>query len=364
MAKYLVKFQPVDMFFFGQETKYRPKKKDGKIIFEADYFQKSAFFPQQTTVLGALRYLLLQKHGQIPIRDQATAEKLIGPESFNASQSGQQDFGIIKRISPVYLAVDEHFYMPAPKDICKREKEGNIVEAEKMNFDFENNRLPVIDNYSPKEGLFDGMVRLTSFDVLNYTKTDENKYDYVFVEVEKVGINKKQSEDAFYKQISCKPNQGKNIAFVVEAEIEEDGLENEVFHIPVGAEKHTFRVEFLKNKSLPEIKYQLRLKNNVDNPPAVLLISDTFVDDEANDLFSFSISGVKPFRYLLTKTGPDVKYGHFSVSKNRLQLFQRGSIFFFETEDNLNAFLDAIKQHENFVQIGYNHYLTLKNSKL
>ena len=54
MNKYLIKLKPLDTFFFGQENKYRKKLKDKEIVTEADYFQKSAYFPQQTTLLGML----------------------------------------------------------------------------------------------------------------------------------------------------------------------------------------------------------------------------------------------------------------------------------------------------------------------
>ncbi|MCD4734595.1 MAG: hypothetical protein K8R53_01000, partial [Bacteroidales bacterium] len=83
MSKYLIKLSPVDTYFFGQENKYRKKHKEGKKETVADYYQASLLFPQQTSILGLLRYYILQQNKQIPVKDKAFAEKLVGRQSFD-----------------------------------------------------------------------------------------------------------------------------------------------------------------------------------------------------------------------------------------------------------------------------------------
>ncbi len=122
MTKYLVKLKPLDIFFFGQENKYRRKqtKENGKTkhITEADYFQRSAYFPQQTAIFGTLRYCLLEKNGQIPIKSKEDARDLIGEKSFQAQEKPQK-FGLINNISSAFLFKEqsETCYFQNPKDL-------------------------------------------------------------------------------------------------------------------------------------------------------------------------------------------------------------------------------------------------------
>ena len=128
MSKYLLKIKPLDSFFFGQEDKYRKRidsTKKGGLATVADYFQRSAYFPQQTTVLGMLRYYLLLMNNQIPIKNKDLAKELIGERSFDSNQNGQE-FGKIENISPVFIVdeIQEKFLFPSPS-ICFS-KMGNL----------------------------------------------------------------------------------------------------------------------------------------------------------------------------------------------------------------------------------------------
>jgi len=349
------------MFFFGQETKYRPRKEDGEVKYQADYFQRSAYFPQQTTLLGALRYLLLQINGQIPIKDEDKAKKLIGPESFSLTQNGEEKkYGKIKTIGPVFLMMENKnndqkmFYMPAPKDI-------NTENKRHLQFEFSSSEsFPVIHQYDEKDGLAHLLVDLADFNcLLPYEREeDQTMEDYFFVPVEKVGIDKYKTDDAFYKQILFKFNPEKDIYFVFEAELDEDaGIKPGIkYYVPTGAEKQLFIWEFTENEEIPPITYQIA--RNGKALPAVLLTSDAYIPADISDMVHFAVSDNKPFRFLSSKVEKNRKYGKFNFPK-KYQLYERGSIFFFKNDDNRKKFINLLSSQSEFTQIGYNQFINL-----
>lgn len=93
--------KPLDTIFFGEE----------KSPFKQEYFQQSRMLPQQTTVLGFLRYEALRRSGKLG-KDPRTTDwdSLIGGASFDGSAS--QAFGVISDISAVSI-----FDMKAKHDL-------------------------------------------------------------------------------------------------------------------------------------------------------------------------------------------------------------------------------------------------------
>ena len=86
---------PVDSFFFGGEKHDNNEK--------ANYFVEFNCYPQQTTILGFLRYLLLIENDLIGTDEIKTkGEPIIGKESFDYTNTNQS-FGRIKSISPLYF---------------------------------------------------------------------------------------------------------------------------------------------------------------------------------------------------------------------------------------------------------------------
>ena len=101
--KYLVKMTPLEPYAFGTEQgfEYPGEEKTGK----ESYFVKSRFFPEQTTILGMLRYLVLQQQGLLKTdfsydeNEQKQMTECVGKESFSFSSEGVQDFGYIYGVS-------------------------------------------------------------------------------------------------------------------------------------------------------------------------------------------------------------------------------------------------------------------------
>ncbi len=356
MTKYLIELTPVDMFFFGTENRYRPRKHKGAPKFEADYFQRSAKFPQQTTILGALRYLILQENGQIPISDKGKANKLIGPSGFQINNVQGSGYGTIQYLGPVYLRNNDDFYMPAPKNLFIGENGGYIWgKPEKIDTVITNQpgTFLYFEDYTEKKSIADDVL-------VNIKDMDKPlKYDDVFVEVEKVGINIKQEEDAYYKQISYKFKPGKQSSFVLTVKWYETiwkPVEGKKYLLPIGAEKQMFTVRFKKyNDELQPVFPE-------NNPvyPYIILLSDAYIEQNTAD---FSIVSQKSFRFLKSNVQNTDNYSRWNSSvaisrSKRYNLFERGSVFYFLDNDKMNDFINKqLKTKQEFCQIGYNHYI-------
>jgi CRISPR-associated protein Cmr3 len=352
MSKYLLTMRPVDLFFFGQENKYR--KRNGKT--EADYFQVSDMFPQQTTIIGSLRYLILDINNQIPILNKNKAVELIGPKGFRITQQ-ENDYGKINNIGPVFIKKGNEYLMPNPLDINHDSKQLQISKNENIKTNFANPYIHVT-NYIEKKGLAHELQNIKSNDFYDYSN-DENDDKAIFIKVEKIGINKKQSEDAFFKQVYYKFNPKiEDAAFVCNVEIE-DGVidENKKYLVPMGAEKQIFEFEFAKDNT--DILNEVSYSNSNKQVSCLLLLSNTYVTTNQNQPV-FGITNVKPFRFLQTETKKGSgEYSKFSRSKNRFNLYERGSILFFNDDNHRKEFIKEIDKHKDFKQIGYNQYLTI-----
>ena len=103
--RYLISLKPVGKFFFGGDMSFPV---NGKKSEYSSYIIKSNKFPQQTSLLGMLRFLVLRNDSSVfdaatqSITDRHAAAKLIGESSF--VQSGcKATYGVIKGISECFL---------------------------------------------------------------------------------------------------------------------------------------------------------------------------------------------------------------------------------------------------------------------
>jgi CRISPR-associated protein Cmr3 len=364
MTKYLIKLKPLDTFFFSQENKYRKKlKKDksGKMVVatEADYFQTSAYFPQQTTLLGMLRYYILLKNKQIPIAEKTTAEKLIGGKSFDVGEPNP-DFKTIKNLSAVFI-IDENnnFYFQNPQDLIL--EEDKLVYLNKSLAPFKSNlsrEMLFFENYVEKDGLSNFLIS-SETDFLPYDFDKKEAKNGIFIKKEKIGITKKKDgetdKNAFYKQVFYSLIKGYSFGFIAEL----DDLEEHTGIVSMGAEKSPFAISFKKFEGEIENKISLKTVNS----PKIILLSDTYLSDYNTKDFQFAISSTKTFRFLKT----EIKKGNRYYSSDPLKkeeikrsvkysLIERGSVFYFKDENQMNGFADKLKRESNFNQIGYNQH--------
>ncbi len=362
MNRYFIKLQSLGTFFFGNENKYKKEKKKGSEQTLPDYFQRSAYFPQQTAVLGTLRYALLQKHGQIPITDKAKAEQLIGKESFQAGTEAQT-YGKIKSLSPVFIWHEtKGAIFQNPKDVLNKQGKPECLKNEGF-FKSSMGEVPLFTNYKEKEGV-SRFLMTTGGEAIDYEKTDRD--EYVFIPLEKIGIKKKKTgepdEEAYYKQILYKFNEG--FSFGCYAEIDDD-LDGHSEYVSMGADKSPFKMTFTKTgDSFPD-----KPAFPTEPGPKIVLLSDAYLPNYSISDFGFALSQTKTFRFLKTRVTEGQRYyssnplnGDKTAMQrsDKLNLLEAGSVFWFGHESQMKAFASMLEKQAGFYQIGYNHFFEIK----
>ena len=116
--KYLIKMTPLNTYFFGGEKTFTSAKG------ETNYFARSNRWPQQTTVLGMLRYLIGKS-----VEPEFDSAK-IGSHSFIVGAS-DNTFGFIDKLSPAFLVNDKgNYLLEAGTDHQKNKKTEKIERFE------------------------------------------------------------------------------------------------------------------------------------------------------------------------------------------------------------------------------------------
>ena len=105
---YKISFKPVEPYFFGNEKTFAfPVKGENASPSVSSYFIRSEDMPSQSTILGALRYLFLDhKNPDFKYTKEQAADnaKAVGPASFDIASEDVQQFGLIRKISPVFIS--------------------------------------------------------------------------------------------------------------------------------------------------------------------------------------------------------------------------------------------------------------------
>ena len=175
MTEYLVTFKPMGDYSFGSDRRFSFVGKNNYSKDEyAPYFIRTNSIPEQSTVFGMIRYLILVSNG-IQLKqdfryDDVTRdkmEKLIGKKSFSLN-GGVGDFGKLEKISPIFLRKNsEEIVIPNPFN-NKQGKEGieqfapMILEKIKVSTSFGEIALPKSKEYNPKEGYGNGYYNINT----------------------------------------------------------------------------------------------------------------------------------------------------------------------------------------------------------
>jgi CRISPR-associated protein Cmr3 len=351
---YLINLTPLSTFFFGSE------KSMGKAG-EYNYLVHSLKFPQQTTLLGLLRFELLRQNGlladpsagkQLP----TVATKLIGDSGFPTG-----NYGVVKKLSPVFL--NQRIISD-----MKTKYNNWIVPGFDSSFGFifqtngasqlhngELPAMPLMNNYEPKN----------KYPPLLKCGDLKMKQDDIFIPQQQTGITKRGSDEAFYKQTFYRFPAGWSFAFYVELDMPE-GTKFENNTTWAGGENSIFDMKVTElNKNLieePGLTFPQTL--SFENCTKITLVSPSFITSEAYSHFDFAYSTTIPFRYLKSNVQHTLSY--YSQNKdgtagqiNRsimVELFDRGSVFYFSNPKKTLNFINALNSHEQFQQIGYNYF--------
>ena len=176
MTEYLVTFKPLGDYSFGSDRRFSFVGKNNYSEDEyAPYFIRTNRVPEQSTVFGMIRYLILVSNGiqlnQDFQYDENTRDKikaLIGEKSFSLN-GGVQSFGKLEKISPIFLRKNsKEVVIPNPFN-NKQGREGidqfePIILEEEITLptSFGEIALPKSKEYNPKEGYGDGYYNINT----------------------------------------------------------------------------------------------------------------------------------------------------------------------------------------------------------
>ncbi|KGL55895.1 CRISPR-associated protein Cmr3 [Porphyromonas sp. COT-052 OH4946] len=349
---YLIKLTPLDKFFFGQKKTFGDDN--------ANYFVYSSHFPQQTALLGLLRYQLLQIAGvdvfkDNKIQDTNKAAKLIGEQSFSPFVKDKLQFGIIQSLSPVFI-IDkkndegkEEYFLPVGRRFQKKKEK---APYSLLHLSCEDECPPIFESresQKEKEEAYDPKKGLASCWLSSNGTTLLNEEDF-FIKDERIGIRKDYegatNDDAFFcqryyrfknfkKVDSEKPKVCKqplvrehDFCFATilqtEGEIEHEKLNGRIVYL--GGERQpflmevnevseeTFKLNIESSTFTAEAYYKSLFKTfklNIESSTltsdekhyTVVLLSDAKIEPNHLEGVKFASAEVKDFACLLTHVG-------------------------------------------------------------
>lgn len=361
MSKYLVKLIPLGKFFFGGDMTFKINNKETDF---SSYIIHSFMTPQQTSILGMMRFLILSNCDEAfnikenHIKDKKKADLLIGEKGFTVCKDHKEmNYCSILRIGPCFVLdiQNQMPYFKASRDTDLQIGESNEVDATVNGMHFQ---IPDIYFKGEKETRhFTGKDYLPhyyqSLDGMNLKKEEE-----LFIEDIRIGINKnysgKTESEAFYKQISYRLKE--NFCFAFEVEVSDSinltdcRYNKQIVKLGADDSYFVFEAEQIEKNLYPVLENELK----------VVLLSDTYLPDLSTCHLRFAITEVRPFRFLSITNSTDtkdynVKYKS-SRSAERYDLYRAGSVFYFENKKDKEIFCKQIDSYADFKQIGYNQY--------
>jgi CRISPR-associated protein Cmr3 len=358
MSNYFIRLKPVENYFFGGENTFRNNEED-----TANYFSRSNSYPQQTTLLGLLRFMLLKSNAALPLyKNQEKANALIGENSFDVL-NGSQYFGAIQKISPLFIYHDNDIYrfsLPFENFVVDFDKNGKTYTNSLRQF------IPAIEGYNPKQA-GEAFVKNNS--------GREILFSNIFIEHEpKTGIDKQREEGddkKFYKQICYSLKPGFEFAFFadIETTFKHNGkVENVILNndmISFGGEQKQFSISIENSNEQKKYAFSNNTKpyqddlypafDAIPNTDRIILISDAYVSSEILEQCKFVMNEIQEFRTV--KIAFDkTKFNKKTFVSNKLNLLKRGSVLFVD-DANKDKVLLALNNNVNFKNIGFNHYI-------
>lgn len=355
---YRCTLKPLNKFFFGGERTFG-QEGAGK----TNYLVRSNAFPQQTTVLGMLRFELLKQGGLLPIdaHNKEIATELIGNQSFKVD-ANEPNYGLITSISPLFISKGEESLMFAPRDVLRYvNKDGVLVTNEEWTVKIDTNdkaflfgsqqkmALPTIDAFNHKA--FYQAHFLTSDNTSVPFAYDADTKEGVFISESQIGIkigSKKKDDKGFYKQFYYRMSQQYTFGFYLETS-KPITLKSSIVYM--GADKSAFMltVNEVKDRSF-ESDFGLITKQSGTK---ITLLSDTYLSEGVYQYCSFTVTDTIPFRNIETSLETADYHNLYRNKLTRcLHLLVRGSVLYPTDLKEVTRILN----NENFKKIGYNIY--------
>lgn len=334
--KYLIKFKPLDHYFFGGEITFGEKK------VKVNYFAKSNFMPQPSTVLGALRYEILRQNQLLNYGPQNAVEvgKWIGEESFSIGKALKEEaasngiqYGIISNLSPLFIADKEtNYYTAMPLD---SEIELSIESARSYySGKRTENLMQFDDKFDPKT--YDNFQHWINnnneklSDVLQKRYPDENqkRLQKIYTVSEQIGIIKdkedEEDKDAFFKQQLITLHPDLSFACTVETtkalaigkSVVYMGANRSIFNISIEETELDFTSPFNDNYF-----YNLHKDNRT------LLLGDAYITENLRKEALFIWGDCTNFRSIENKVSKGISWSRPTKS-TLYHLLPRGSVIY------------------------------------
>lgn len=348
MHTYLIKFTPLEPYFFGNERGFGYGLTENK-----SYYITSNDAPSQSTILGTLRYCCIEH----PSNDFSLGDNdNIGDSSFDLLSQQRQSFGVIKHISPMFLMdANNTCYIPVPYNHKASEMFYTPFKEYKTCMTDRGEQLLPVD-YDSKRGVAKGFLQING---RNKGAVESNLINKVV----RIGINRNQKEQGMFRKAFCSLKKG--YSFSVLAEIDrcmEDHL------VCMGKEKSLFRVTF-------EVLDTLAGKNNYSTMLSTFVnsvidcvkvynkmdiqiaLSDIYIPsiEDLYDGCMFACVQTRDYRSFKTVYGKKEIRDRYKRGERLQSLIKAGS-FFLCRNRNVSV-LQKWAKNENFKncqQIGYN----------
>lgn len=371
IKNYRVDIKPLEPYTLGTEqgSKFKNTKSYGK----ESYIIASQTIPDQTTILGTLRYIALVKAGMLKTDfkytqdEQEKMARLIGTESFSFDKT-KQTFGVIDSVSCLFLRDDEgSVWIRNP--LCNREKKTGfnsyvmsqpIVTSRGMIAlpvgKYDANKKKMIGGYDAKKGSGGGFIRLKDkkiiqeYELFEKTLIVGNRTMQQKTE-DADNVNNKKNIDGFFKrEVVAFTDKCKDYAFSLYVRAEEETFPKKTIAF-MGRKKSTFSFEFIECEDDDLVTQVKNSFQNIDTE-CFLALSDCFGIETNNEQNSaFYIAALKKIRNIeMVSYDMNEKYiNRCKKVEKQYNLFQAGSTFMMEPKFSLSKELN-----EKLKKYGYN----------
>ena len=330
MSIYLVRLTPQEPYFFGNEKCLAFDDGNPRGQMTNRYYIKSERTPLQTTLLGAMRYIFL------PEKKYNFGKEYIGEESFKIEKDFQ-DFGVIKKISPLFLLKGDERLIVTPFDHIK----GKTTYTPFANYDTittaDGKKWFTLD-FDVKEGLTDSYVYIDG-EVGNIVESDK-----IFSYTTRVMINKTQDKKAFFKKDYVTLDKDYSFGFYLEIDgsIETDKMQTFVY---LGQGKSLFSLKFEeppKDIENPRSDMENKIKFLIGENK-VYCFGDTLADNSIYKMAKFAVVDFRDYRAYATNSKGEVEKGG-----TLYKLIKAGSVFISDDTSKI------VCERKNCEQIGFN----------
>ena len=355
-TNYLVVFRPLDSYAFSGESAILQKGDmftDGLTYAKkrAGNDVKSDPFPPQTTVLGAVRYLLLNRAGLLNVKNQAVKD-LIGEHSYQVDQNETQ-MGIIQGISPVCVHAirDGHPVLLVPGPLDAADKNG----ANGIHWNGER-----LEGYNAKDPPPENFV------VVPYEKSPQPvaaleriPQNELMVEIEQANVRYQpeqrlaRGEGDFRTQHRCTFARRlgfSQFAFAVIVTLDEKTPKPHQAMLSMGARNSNFHATMQPVEMAFDTLFQQE-----ENATRLYLPSASFLPEDWNSKAKRAILYPEHVRCCTTDyMGKGIR---LKLSDMRYALACKGALFFFDSSEACGAFQTDLNGMRSYALAGFNHAL-------